>query len=109
MGNAASIIKKYKMKKSATVAGAVVLSTMAVDAIMSKKANKILGLGVKLVVGTATAIATEKLVEHSYTIMNELSYKLKEKAKKAEEEIPEEIMEFEFDDEDELEDFTEEL
>ncbi len=106
MANASNIIKIYKLKKSAAVAGAVVLSTMAVDSVLSKKANKLVALGVKGIVGVATAIATEKLVNKSYVFMNDLSFKMKEKA--LEEELPEEEIEFFFDEEDDVTDFAEE-
>lgn len=107
MAKASNIIKVYKLKKSAAVAGAVVLSTMAVDSIMSKRANKIVAFGVKSVVGIATAIATEKLVNKSYMLMNDLSFKMKEK-ELADDEFPEEEIEIEFSEEDDLTDFEEE-
>lgn len=106
MAKASNIIKVYKLKKSAAVAGAVVLSTMAVDSVMSKKANKFIAFGVKSIVGVATAIATEKLVNKSYMLMNELSFKIKEK--ELEDELPEEEIEFQFEDDDDLTDFVEE-
>ncbi len=106
MANASNIIKVYKLKKSAAVAGAVVLSTMAVDSIMSKKANKLVALGVKTVVGVATAIATERIVNKSYVLMNDLSFKMKEK--ELEDEIPDEEIEIEFSEDDDLTDFEEE-
>ena len=107
MAKASNIIKVYKLKKSAAVAGAVVLSTMAVDSIMSKRANKIVAFGVKSVVGIATAIATEKLVNKSYMLMNDLSFKMKEK-ELVDDEFPEEEIEIEFSEEDDLTDFEEE-
>ena len=106
MAKASNIIKIYKLKKSAAVAGAVVLSTMAVDSIMSKKANKIVAFGVKSVVGIATAIATEKIVNKSYMLMNDISFKMKEK--ELEDELPEEEIEIEFSQDDDLSDFEEE-
>lgn len=106
MAKASNIIKIYKLKKSAAVAGAVVLSTMAVDSIMSKKANKIVAFGVKSVVGVATAIATEKLVNKSYMLMNDISFKMKEK--ELEDELPDEEIEIEFSEDDDLSDFEEE-
>ena len=108
MANASKMIQLYKLKKSAAVAGAVVLSTMAVDSIMSKKANKLVAFGVKSVVGVATAFATEKLVNNSYVLMNELSFKMKEKADLMDDELPEEEIEFFFDEEDDVTDFAEE-
>ena len=108
MANASNIIKIYKLKKSAAVAGAVVLSTMAVDSVLSKKANKFVALGVKSVVGIATAIATEKLVNKSYVLMNDLSLKMKEKADLMDDELPEEEMEITFEEDDDLTDFVEE-
>ena len=106
MAKASNIIKIYKLKKSAAVAGAVVVSTMAVDSIMSKKANKIVAFGVKSVVGIATAIATEKIVNKSYMLMNDISFKMKEK--ELEDELPEEEIEIEFSEDDDLSDFEEE-
>ena len=106
MAKASNIIKINKLKKSAAVAGAVVLSTMAVDSILSKKANKIVAFGVKSVVGIATAIATEKIVNKSYMLMNDISFKMKEK--ELEDELPEEEIEIEFSEDDDLSDFEEE-
>ena len=108
MANASNIIKIYKLKKSAAVAGAVVLSTMAVDSILSKKANKLVAFGVKGIVGVATAIATEKLVNKSYVLMNDLSLKMKEKEDLMDDELPEEEIEFFFDEDDDVTDFAEE-
>ena len=108
MAKASNIIKMYKLKKSAAVAGAVVLSTMAVDSVMSKKANKFVVFGVKSVVGIATAVATEKLVNHSYVLMNELSLKKKEAADLMDDDLPEEEIEITFEEDDDLSDFEEE-
>ena len=106
MAKASNIIKLYKLKKSAAVAGAVVLSTMAVDSVMSKKANKFVAFGVKSVVGIATAIATEKIVNKSYMLMNDLTFKMKEK--ELEDDFPEEEIEIQFEEDDDLTDFEEE-
>ena len=75
--------------------------------LLSKKANKFVALGVKSVVGIATAFATEKLVNNSYVLMNDLSLKMKEKAE-MEDDLPEEEIEFFFDEEDDVTDFAEE-
>ena len=94
--NASKIIQMYKVKKSAAVVGAVVASSAVVDSLLSKKANKVLALGVKFAVGTVVAVATEKIVDEAYSTMNEFSIKNKEKKQLEEdfdEEIPEEYIE----------------
>ena len=62
MAKASNIIKIYKLKKSAAVAGAVVLSTMAVDSIMSKKANKLLHSALKVLLELQQLLQQKKLL-----------------------------------------------
>lgn len=91
--SATKLIQMYKIKKSSAVAGAVVASSAAVDSLLSKKANKVLALGLKFVVGTVAAVAAEKVVDEVYEAMTDLTIKNKEK-KQIQEEIPEEYIEF---------------
>lgn len=96
--SAQKLIQLYKMRKSAAIAGSVVLSCAGIDALFPGKTNKVLNLTAKFAVGTAAAYFTGKAVDASYTVMNDYSIKSKEKKSKEAEECPDEFIEFDTDD-----------